>query len=293
MKKKSRRLCYRRIKIYNNITPPFPPCRLFALHTLSFWIQLGLKWEGVSELKISLSYIFLPSLHILLIFKKTPFSYSEDMAEAEEYFEKMAALDGINSLPSGILFEILERGPGTGKSPRVDDPCSVHYHGMLTDGSVFDSSVERGRPSKFAPSDVIPGWKEVLQYMSEGEKWKVYLPYKQGYGSRGAGRQIPPYSTLIFTIELVEVVQGGKSAAEGKAMLEKATGTPYDNLKYGYMFKTEKIPGMQKLKSGILFQILKVNSGGKAGAEGHALLEADLGKKYADIPVIEEETPTA
>lgn len=311
------------------------------------------------------------------------------MAEAEEYFEKMAALDGINSLPSGILFEILERGPGTGKSPKVDDPCSVHYHGMLTDGTVFDSSVERGRPSKFAPSDVIPGWKEVLQYMSEGEKWKVYLPYKQGYGSRGAGRAIPPYSTLIFTIELVEVVLGGKTAEEGKAMLEKATGTPYDNLKYGYMYNTEKITGMQKLKSGILFQILeagditrkspeladpctvhyhgtfpdgsvfdssvtkgrpsnfapkdviagwkevlqymcegekwkvhipyqlaygargapprippfstlvfivqilKVNSGGKAGSEGHALLEANLGKKYADIPIIEEEAPTA
>ena len=171
------------------------------------------------------------------------------MAEAEEYFEKMAAQDGINALPSGILFEILERGPGTGKSPRVDDPCIVHYHGVLTDGTCFDSSVDRGRPATIAPSqDVIPGWKEVLQYMTEGEKWKVYLPYKQGFGGRG-----PPNSTLILTIELLEVTNGGKAAEEGKQLLEKATGVPYDNLKFGYLFHTERKPGVQK--SGILFEL--------------------------------------
>ena len=81
----------------------------------------------------------------------------------------------------------------------------VHYKGTLADGTVFDSSVDRGQPAEFGVHEVIPGWTEALQLMREGDKWEVYIPSKLGYGERGAGAKIPPNSTLIFEVELISV----------------------------------------------------------------------------------------
>lgn len=146
------------------------------------------------------------------------------------FLANVESKQGVYSTPSGLRFRILKKGRADGKSPLVDDECSVHYHGSLVNGDVFDSSVDRGEPTSFAPNQVIPGWTEALQYMSEGEKWEVYLPQDLAYGSRGAGGAIPPFSTLVFTIELLEVNGTGKSATAGRATLEAAVGKKYDDL---------------------------------------------------------------
>ncbi len=94
---------------------------------------------------------------------------------------------------------------GNGKKPSETDRVKVHYHGTLIDGTVFDSSVERGEPIAFGLSQVIKGWTEGVQLMPVGSKFRFYIPYDLGYGERGAGQQIPPYATLIFEVELLGI----------------------------------------------------------------------------------------
>lgn len=125
--------------------------------------------------------------------------------EATSYLEKNKTKEGIKETPSGLQYKVVKEG--TGKSPGPKDRVTVHYTGMLTDGTVFDSSVERGQPATFGVSQVIPGWTEALQLMKEGGKWTIYVPYELAYGERGAGRDIPPYATLIFDVELLKVEQ--------------------------------------------------------------------------------------
>jgi FKBP-type peptidyl-prolyl cis-trans isomerase len=105
--------------------------------------------------------------------------------------------------PSGLQYKVVTAGKG--KSPKASDNVTVHYTGKLIDGTVFDSSVERGEPATFGVSQVIPGWTEALQLMKEGDKWLLYIPSDLAYGERGAGGQIPPHSTLIFEVELLKV----------------------------------------------------------------------------------------
>lgn len=95
---------------------------------------------------------------------------------------------------------------GAGKTPQRNSTVRVHYHGTLIDGSVFDSSVQRGEPLEFPVNGVISGWTEALQLMQEGARWKLYIPHELGYGARGAGGAIGPYSTLIFEVELLAVL---------------------------------------------------------------------------------------
>lgn len=104
---------------------------------------------------------------------------------------------------SGLQYEVLTAG--SGKKPAATDTVRVHYHGTFTDGKVFDSSVQRNQPAEFPVNGVIAGWVEALQLMSEGSKWKLYIPYQLAYGERGAG-SIPPYSTLVFEVELLNVL---------------------------------------------------------------------------------------
>ena len=108
------------------------------------------------------------------------------------------------TLKSGLQYEILI--VGNGAKPKVTDKVKCHYHGTLIDGTVFDSSVERGVPAEFPVNGVIQGWVEALQLMPVGSKWRLYIPYNLGYGARGAGDSIGPYSTLIFDVELLEIV---------------------------------------------------------------------------------------
>ncbi|KPA76024.1 putative FKBP-type peptidyl-prolyl cis-trans isomerase [Leptomonas pyrrhocoris] len=153
-------------------------------------------------------------------------------AADQQFWATVDATAGVHKLPSGMRFKIINKvtDVASAKSPNVGDACSVHYHGTLPNGKVFDSSMDRGKPSSFAPNQVIKGWTEALQYMVEGEEWEVYLPPELAYGTRGAGGVIPPNATLIFKIRLIKVMQGGKAGAEGHKKLETALSTSYADL---------------------------------------------------------------
>ena len=130
---------------------------------------------------------------------------ANDLAAAGEAFLKQnAQRDGVTTTPTGLQYEVLQ--PGTGKTPDRNSTVRVHYHGTLVDGSVFDSSVQRGEPLEFPVNGVISGWTEALQLMQEGARWKLFIPHELGYGARGAGGAIGPYSTLIFEVELLTVL---------------------------------------------------------------------------------------
>lgn len=125
--------------------------------------------------------------------------------EQGEMFLKMnKERPGVITLPSGLQYEILKSGEG--RRPQATDQVRCHYEGRLVDGTLFDSSIQRGEPAVFGVNQVIAGWVEALQLMSEGDKWKLYIPYQLGYGEQGAGGAIPPYSTLVFEVELLEVL---------------------------------------------------------------------------------------
>lgn len=126
-------------------------------------------------------------------------------AEAgEKFLAENANKDGIVVTESGLQYEILVEG--SGDKPSAESTVSTHYHGTLIDGTVFDSSVERGQPAEFPVNRVIAGWTEALQLMPTGSKWRLYVPQDLAYGAQGSGGKIAPYSTLIFDVELLEIV---------------------------------------------------------------------------------------
>ena len=124
--------------------------------------------------------------------------------QGQAFLEENKKGPGVVVLPSGLQYEIIKEG--TGKKPKATDQVRCHYEGTLIDGTLFDSSIQRGEPAVFGVNQVIPGWVEALQLMPEGSKWKLYIPSELGYGARGAGEMIPPHSTLIFEVELLEVL---------------------------------------------------------------------------------------
>ena len=125
-------------------------------------------------------------------------------AEGEEYLAANAKKDGVVTLPSGLQYQVLREG--NGKKPKATDQVRCHYEGMLIDGTLFDSSIQRGEPAVFPLNGVIAGWTEGLQLMQEGAKYRFFIPYHLGYGERGAGGSIPPFATLLFDVELIEVL---------------------------------------------------------------------------------------
>ncbi|MFV0277441.1 MAG: FKBP-type peptidyl-prolyl cis-trans isomerase [Parahaliea sp.] len=125
-------------------------------------------------------------------------------ALAGQFLQANAARDGVSTTASGLQYEVLEAGAG-GASPGPRDNVVVHYHGTFVDGTVFDSSVERGEPAEFGVHQVIAGWTEALQLMSVGDQWRIACPPELAYGERGAGASIPPNSALVFEVHLIAI----------------------------------------------------------------------------------------
>ena len=122
----------------------------------------------------------------------------------EKYLAENAKKDGVITLPSGLQYQVLKEG--NGKKPTAKDSVKCHYEGFLIDGTVFDSSLQRGEPAVFGLQQVIAGWTEGLQLMQEGAKYRFFIPYRLAYGEGGAGASIPPFAALIFDVELIEVM---------------------------------------------------------------------------------------
>ena len=125
-------------------------------------------------------------------------------AEGEKYLAENAGKEDVVTLPSGLQYKVIREGDG--RKPKATDKVKCHYEGFLVDGTVFDSSVQRGEPAVFPLNQVIAGWTEGLQLMQEGAKYRFFIPYNLAYGEHGAGAMIPPFAALIFDVELIEVM---------------------------------------------------------------------------------------
>ncbi|OGX87601.1 hypothetical protein BEN47_00020 [Hymenobacter lapidarius] len=132
-----------------------------------------------------------------------PNAMNNNKAEGEAFLAQNASKSGVTTLPSGLQYEVLTQG--TGKKPSLGSSVTTHYHGTLINGTVFDSSYQRGQPATFPVNGVIAGWTEALQLMPEGSKYRLYIPSDLAYGKRGAGRDIPGDTALIFDVELIKV----------------------------------------------------------------------------------------
>ena len=130
---------------------------------------------------------------------------ARNIEQGKVFLTENAKKENIHTTPSGLQYEILKEG--SGKKPSATDRVRCHYEGTLLDGTLFDSSYKRGEPAVFGLNQVIPGWTEALQLMAEGAKYRIFLPHELAYGAQGAGEMIPPYSSLIFTVELLEVLK--------------------------------------------------------------------------------------
>lgn len=128
----------------------------------------------------------------------------KNIVEGKAFLEENSKKAGVVSMPSGLQYEIITEGKGD--TPKASDKVKTHYHGTLLNGLVFDSSVSRGEPITFPVTGVIQGWQQALKMMPVGSKWKLYVPYQLAYGERGAAAAIPPCSTLIFEVELLDIV---------------------------------------------------------------------------------------
>lgn len=124
--------------------------------------------------------------------------------EGRAFLVENAKKDGVNVTESGLQYEVLVEGNGA--KPTRSDSVRVHYTGTLTNGTTFDSSVARGVPAEFPVSGVIAGWTEALQLMPVGSKWRLTIPHNLAYGERGAGASIPPFSVLVFEVELLDIL---------------------------------------------------------------------------------------
>ena len=130
--------------------------------------------------------------------------YKDNKEKGEAWLANKAMEEGVVALPSGLLYQVLTEG--SGKKPTAADTVECHYEGRLIDGTVFDSSYKRGESATFPLNGVIAGWTEGVQLMSEGAKYRFFIPYQLAYGERGAGQAIPPFAALVFDVELIKVL---------------------------------------------------------------------------------------
>ncbi len=187
---------------------------------LGMGIGQNLLSMGVKDMNIE---DFIKGISDVLSGNKTELTHSEAQKVVNEHFQKLAEeayavnrnagekflaenakKESITTLPSGLQYEVIKEG--NGKKPSATDRVQCHYEGTLIDGTIFDSSIKRGEPAVFGVNQVIKGWVEALQLMQEGAKWRLYIPYDMAYGEHGAGEMIPPYSALIFDVELIKVL---------------------------------------------------------------------------------------
>lgn len=151
--------------------------------------------------------------------KEAEATAAKNLAEGKAFLETNGKKAGVTTLPSGLQYEVVAQG--SGPSPKATDIVKANYHGTLLDGTVFDSTRERGQPAEFPLNRVIPGWTEGLQLMNKGAKYKLYIPSTLAYGERGAGEKVGPNATLIFEVELVDFstpgpLPGAPAAAKQK-----------------------------------------------------------------------------
>ena len=130
--------------------------------------------------------------------------YKDNKEKGEAWLANKAMEEGVVALPSGLLYQVLNEG--SGKKPTAADTVECHYEGRLIDGTVFNSSYKRGESATFPLNGVIAGWTEGVQLMSEGAKYRFFIPYQLAYGERGAGQAIPPFAALVFDVELIKVL---------------------------------------------------------------------------------------
>jgi FKBP-type peptidyl-prolyl cis-trans isomerase FklB len=148
-------------------------------------------------------------MNALMTFQQQLVEQQQAMAEAArnegvDFLAQNGQRSGVTTTASGLQYEVLESGDAAGSSPAASDSVLAHYEGRFIDGEVFDSSIERGEPAQFMLNQVIPGWTEGLQLMKPGDKWRLYIPSDLAYGPGGSG-PIPPFSVLVFDVELIEV----------------------------------------------------------------------------------------
>ena len=174
-------------------------------YALGMSVANNILASGVKNLEIE---EFAKALRAVLENQPMELSIDEAQEVLTTYFTKLqeeqnAKKEGVVTLPSGLQYKVLNSGNGA--SPKATDSVECHYEGRLINGAVFDSSYQRGETATFGVNQVIAGWVEALQLMKEGDKWQLYIPYNLAYGERGAGAHIPPYSTLVFDVELIKV----------------------------------------------------------------------------------------
>ena len=186
-------------------------------------LSIGNNFEnsGIKDLQVE---DFIKGLTDVMDEKQPAITYDEAKEVINEYFIKLQKENmeinkkageeflhinkgraGVVELPSGLQYQVLKQGNGA--KPSATDKVKCHYHGTLINGTVFDSSVQRGQPAVFGVNQVIPGWVEALQLMPVGSKWRLFIPSNLAYGEHGAGEMIEPNSTLIFDVELLDIVK--------------------------------------------------------------------------------------
>ena len=190
-------------------------------YALGLSIGNNFQNSGIKDLQVE---DFIKGLTDVMEEKQPAITYDEAKEVINEYFIKLQKENmeinkkageeflhinkgraGVVELPSGLQYQVLKQGNGA--KPSATDKVKCHYHGTLINGTVFDSSVQRGQPAVFGVNQVIPGWVEALQLMPVGSKWRLFIPSNLAYGEHGAGEMIEPNSTLIFDVELLDIVK--------------------------------------------------------------------------------------
>jgi len=192
-----------------------------ASYALGFRVAQSMKGQGLQDIIMSLfekgfsagviAKSAIPDSLLDVCIKKYQDNMSAEKiamnhAIGAEFLAKNAKKPGVVSMSNGMQYEVLVAGTGSVK-PTLSNTVKCHYHGTLIDGSIFDSSVQRGEPISFPLNGVIRGWTEGLQLMTVGSRYKLYVPYQLGYGEQGSGEAIPGGSLLIFDVELIEIVK--------------------------------------------------------------------------------------